>query len=73
VRIAQPRLERSPAPVERAGPTGERLDLGSDTYDAVLSTWTLCSIPDVASTLKEMWRVLKPGFFSAFRRARARP
>jgi SAM-dependent methyltransferase len=61
LRIAQPRIERSPVPVERAGLTGERLDLGSDTCDAVLSTWTLCSIPDVASALKEMRRVLKPG------------
>jgi ubiquinone/menaquinone biosynthesis C-methylase UbiE len=61
LRIAQPRIERSPVPVEQAGLTGERLDLGSDVYDAVLSTWTLCTIPDVASALKEMRRVLKPG------------
>jgi SAM-dependent methyltransferase len=29
--------------------------------DAALSTWTLCTIPDVAGALREIRRVLKPG------------
>jgi ubiquinone/menaquinone biosynthesis C-methylase UbiE len=37
------------------------LDLPSETYDAVLSTWTMCTIPDLAVALEEMRRVLKPG------------
>jgi len=32
-----------------------------DSFDAALSTWTLCSIPDVAAALSEMRRVLKSG------------
>jgi ubiquinone/menaquinone biosynthesis C-methylase UbiE len=59
--IAEPRIERSAVPVERAGLTGERLDLASGRVDAVLSTWTLCTIPDVLAALAEMRRVLRPG------------
>jgi ubiquinone/menaquinone biosynthesis C-methylase UbiE len=61
VRIAQPRIAKSPAPVEAAGLTGESLDLPSETFDAVLSTWTLCTIPDWDAALAEIKRVLKPG------------
>jgi ubiquinone/menaquinone biosynthesis C-methylase UbiE len=60
MRLAEPRMRSSRAPVERAGLTGERLDLPSEEFDAVLSTWTLCTIPDVAAALDEARRVLKP-------------
>jgi ubiquinone/menaquinone biosynthesis C-methylase UbiE len=59
--IAEPRIEGSTVPVEQAGLTGERLDLASERVDAVLSTWTLCTIPDVSAALDEMRRVLRPG------------
>lgn len=61
MRIAKPRIERSSVPVAPAGLTGERLDLPSESFDAVLSTWTLCTIPDVERALAELHRVLKPG------------
>jgi SAM-dependent methyltransferase len=61
MRIAEPRIARSSVPVESAGLTGEHLDLESDSYDAVLSTWTLCTIPNLAAALSEIRRVLKPG------------
>ncbi len=35
-------------PVERVGLDGQRLAAADATYDAVLSTFTLCTIPDVA-------------------------
>lgn len=59
--IAEPRIARSAAPVEPAGLTGEHLDLPSEQFDTALSTWTLCTIPDVANALAELRRVLKPG------------
>ncbi|HMG26850.1 MAG TPA: methyltransferase domain-containing protein, partial [Acidimicrobiia bacterium] len=40
--------------------TGERLDLPSDSFDGVLSTWTLCTNPDLPAALEEIRRVLKP-------------
>jgi ubiquinone/menaquinone biosynthesis C-methylase UbiE len=61
MRIAEPRIARSSAPVESAGLTGEHLDLPSERFDAALSTWTLCTIPDLDSALAELRRVLKPG------------
>jgi ubiquinone/menaquinone biosynthesis C-methylase UbiE len=61
MRIAEPRIAGSPAQIELAGLTGERLDLPSAEFDAVLSTWTLCTIPDLAAALEEIRRVLKPG------------
>ena len=61
MRLAEPRIANTTVPVELAGLTGERLDLPSEAADAVLSTWTLCTIPDLAAALAEMRRVLKPG------------
>lgn len=61
MRIAQPRIAESSAPVEYGGLTGERLDLPSGEFDAALSTWTLCTIPNLEAALGEIRRVLKPG------------
>jgi ubiquinone/menaquinone biosynthesis C-methylase UbiE len=60
-KLAAKRLAASPVAVRRAGLDGAKLPMADDTYDAVLSTWTLCTIPDVASALQEVRRVLKPG------------
>jgi ubiquinone/menaquinone biosynthesis C-methylase UbiE len=60
MRIAEPRINSTPVRVELAGLTGERLDLPSESFDGVLSTWTLCTIPDLATALEEIRRVLKP-------------
>ena len=60
MRLAQPRIARTSVPVELAGLTGERLDLPTESFDAVLSTWTLCTIPDLAQALSEIRRVLRP-------------
>ena len=61
MRIAGPRIAESPTAVEFAGLTGERLDLPSEEFDTVLSTWTLCTIPEMDAALAEVRRVLKPG------------
>jgi SAM-dependent methyltransferase len=39
----------------------EALPFDAKSFDSVVTTWTLCSIPDVSSALTEMRRVLKPG------------
>src|SRR5438874_2922552 len=61
MKIAEPRIAKSSVPVEYGGLTGERLGLPSGEFDAVLSTWTLCTIPHLNAALAEMRRVLKPG------------
>lgn len=60
-RLAADRLASSPVPVQRAGLDGQALPFAHASYDAALSTWTLCTIPDVAAALREVRRVLKPG------------
>jgi ubiquinone/menaquinone biosynthesis C-methylase UbiE len=47
--------------VRLAGLDGQRLPFPDDSYDAALSTWTLCTIPDPVAALLELRRVLKPG------------
>jgi ubiquinone/menaquinone biosynthesis C-methylase UbiE len=39
--------------------SAESLPLASDSVDTVVTTWTLCSIPDVAAALREARRVLR--------------
>jgi SAM-dependent methyltransferase len=53
-------------PVTRTGLDGERLEAVDASYDAVLSTFTLCTIPDVDRALAEVRRVLRPGGVLAF-------
>ncbi len=60
-KLAEKRLRSSPVPVDRSGLDGQHLPFPDDTFDSALSTWTLCTIPDVAMALQEVRRVLKPG------------
>ncbi len=61
MRLAADRIARSNINVELAGLTGEHLDLPSESIDGVLSTWTMCTIPNLDAALQELRRILKPG------------
>jgi ubiquinone/menaquinone biosynthesis C-methylase UbiE len=41
--------------------SAEAIPLKDASVDAVVTTWTLCSIPDAARALHDMRRVLRPG------------
>jgi ubiquinone/menaquinone biosynthesis C-methylase UbiE len=60
-KLAAERVEAATVPVQRAGLDGQSLPFADDSFDAALSTWTLCTIPDVGAALQEVRRVLKPG------------
>jgi SAM-dependent methyltransferase len=60
-KLAEKRLRAASVPVERSGLDGESLPFANGSFEAALSTWTLCTIPDVAAALSEVRRVLKPG------------
>jgi ubiquinone/menaquinone biosynthesis C-methylase UbiE len=60
-RLAGERLGASAVLVQRFGLDAQSLPFEDDSYDAALSTWTLCTIPDPAAALAELRRVLKPG------------
>lgn len=47
-------------PLELIGPSGEAIPLTDKSVDTVVSTYTLCTIADVETALKEIRRVLKP-------------
>ncbi len=59
--LAQKRITDSSTAVHRAGLDGEVLDFSNSRFDAVLSTFTFCTIPDLDAALSEVSRVLKPG------------
>lgn len=55
------RIRAAPFPVELVHQTAERLPFDDVRFDCVVSTWTLCTIPDAQAALTEVRRVLKPG------------
>ncbi|HVN39416.1 MAG TPA: class I SAM-dependent methyltransferase [Myxococcota bacterium] len=56
------RIARAPFPVERAVLRADReLPFDSGRFDCVVTTFTLCSIPEPDAALAEMRRVLRPG------------
>jgi ubiquinone/menaquinone biosynthesis C-methylase UbiE len=59
--LAAKRVRATTIPVERAGLDGQSLPFPDDRFDAALSTWTMCTIPDAGAALRELRRVLKPG------------
>ena len=60
-RLAQRRSQKAGIDVELVGLSAERLPLPDDSFDTVVCTYTLCSIPDPLAALREVRRVLKPG------------
>lgn len=60
-RLARSRVRDAGVPVDRIGLDGQSIPLPDDSCDTAISTWTLCTIPDVAAALAEVRRVLKPG------------
>jgi ubiquinone/menaquinone biosynthesis C-methylase UbiE len=59
-KLAGKSVDATGIPVERAGLDGQSLPLADASFDAALTTWTLCTISDVATALGELRRVLKP-------------
>jgi len=60
-RRARRRIKQAGIEVDRQVLGGERLPFGDGTFDCVVSTFTLCSIKEVAQALQEVYRVLKAG------------
>jgi SAM-dependent methyltransferase len=60
-RLAGRRVRASTVPVRQVGLDGQSLPLDDASCDAALSTFALCTIPDVGAALSEIHRVLRPG------------
>ena len=59
-KLAQKRVDAASAAVEWSGLDGQRLALADGSVDCALSTFTLCTVPDLDQALRELKRVLKP-------------
>ncbi len=60
-RMSADRRSASRTPIIRSGLDGQSLAEPDGSFDAALSTFTLCTIPDVELALREIHRVLRPG------------
>ncbi|WP_414541133.1 class I SAM-dependent methyltransferase [Nostoc sp. CCY0012] len=60
-KLAEKRIQSSSITVDNKVLNGENLPMLDNTFDSVVSTFTLCSIAKVEQALKEVYRVLKPG------------
>lgn len=58
---ARRRASESGLPVRLLGLSAETIPLDDDAVDTVVTTFTLCTIPDPVQALAEMRRVLRPG------------
>jgi ubiquinone/menaquinone biosynthesis C-methylase UbiE len=61
VEMANNAARQTPIPLRLIEGTAEAIPIEDHSVDAVMTTWTMCSIPEIQSALKEMRRVLRPG------------
>lgn len=59
--LAAERTAATTVPIERAGLDGEQLPFPDNSFDCALSTFTMCTIPNLEQALSELVRVLRPG------------
>jgi ubiquinone/menaquinone biosynthesis C-methylase UbiE len=60
-KLARKRISESGIEIDQRVIGGEQLPFDDATFDCVVSTWTLCSIPKAGKAVGEAYRVLKPG------------
>lgn len=60
-KLARSRMANSPITVDYRVLSGENLPFADESFDTVVCTWTLCSIPQVDRAIAEIYRLLKPG------------
>ena len=60
-RLAATRIAAHALPVEFIGTDAQSLPVADAFADFVISTWTLCTVPDPGRALAEAYRVLRPG------------
>ena len=58
--LAIERVQHAPFYVKHVQSSAEKLPFADASLDHIVSTWTLCSIPNLDLALAEIYRVLKP-------------
>src|SRR3546814_2767665 len=59
--MAYRRAKDLPFAIEFLEHTAASVPMADRTFDTVVTTWTLCSVPDIAVALRAIRRVLNPG------------
>jgi len=59
--MARKRAAEAGIDVDWLALSSERIPLPDNSVDSIVITYTMCTIPDVATALSEMARVMKPG------------
>lgn len=60
-RFAQERARAAGISIDHHVITAETLPFANESFDTIVSTWTLCSIPNLNQALQEFHRILKNG------------
>ena len=60
LRLAKKQASQARVPVSLVRASAEGIPFADAAFDAIVMTWTLCSIPNPIEALAEMRRVLKP-------------
>jgi len=60
-KLADKRLRATHVRVQRSALDAQTLPYPGHSFDAAVSSWSLCTIPDAVAALQELRRVLKPG------------
>jgi ubiquinone/menaquinone biosynthesis C-methylase UbiE len=60
-RLAQKRIEQRGIEIDQQVLGGERLPFEDGRFDCAVSTFTLCSVGEVAQAVREVYRVLRSG------------
>ena len=61
LRMARARASSAQVPITLLDASAEAIPLDSGSIDTVVTTWTLCTIPNAPLALAEIRRVLRPG------------
>ena len=59
--MAKKAAQKSQTPLRLVEGTAEAIPIENQSVDAVVTTWTMCSIAEIQTALQEMRRVLRPG------------
>lgn len=59
--LGKDRIQAAPFQVEHIAACAEALPFDREQLKNVVSTWTLCSVPNLSQCLQEIYRVLVPG------------
>src|SRR5215475_4322849 len=59
--MANKAARKTPIPLRLIEGTAEAIPIEDHDVDAVVTTWTMCSIPEIQSALHVMRQVLRPG------------